>query len=139
MSYKLQRIENFVIYQTETAKVNVEAYFQNDTLWLTQKVMAQLFNKGRSTITEHLKNIFSEKELDQDSVCRDFRHTAQDGKNYITKFYNLRAITAVRYRVNSQRGTQFRIWANSILKDYLVKGYNINEKRLAQKIKKYSY
>lgn len=139
MSDKLQRIKNFVIYQTETAKVNVEVYFQNDTLWLTQKVMAQLFNKGRSTITEHLKNIFSEKELDQDSVCRDFRHTAQDGKNYTTKFYNLRAITAVGYRVNSQRGTQFRIWANSILKDYLVKGYSINEKRLAQKIKKYSY
>lgn len=132
MSDKLQRIENFVIYQTETGKVNVEVYFQEDTLWLTQKVMAQLFNKGRSTITEHLKNIFSEKELDEESVCRDFRHTAQDGKNYTTKFYNLRAITAVGYRVNSKEATAFRKWATEILHEYIIKGFTMDDERLKQ-------
>ena len=104
----LQKIENFVIFQTETGKVNVEVFFQNDTLWLTQKTMAELFEKGRSTMTEHLSNIFDEGELDENSVCRDFRHTATDGKTYNTKYYNLRAITAVGYRVNSHRATEFR-------------------------------
>lgn len=79
MSNELQRIENFVIYQTESGKVNVEVYFLDDTLWLTQKVMAQLFNKGRSTITGHLKKIFQEGELDGKVVCRDFRHTTKHG------------------------------------------------------------
>jgi hypothetical protein len=79
------------------------------------KKIAELFEKGRSTITEHLKNIFSENELEEDSVCRDFRHTAEDGKIYNTKYYNLRAITAVGYRVNSHRATEFRKWATDIL------------------------
>ncbi len=77
---QLQKFSNFVIFQTETGKVNIDVYFQNDTLWLTQKLIAELFEKGRSTITEHLKNIFIEGELDENSVCRDFRHTAEDGK-----------------------------------------------------------
>jgi len=79
------KFSNFVIFQTETGKVNIDVYFQNETLWLTQKKMAELFEKGRSTITEHLRNIFAEN-----TVCRDFRHTAEDGKNYNTKYYNLR-------------------------------------------------
>lgn len=132
MSQELQRIENFVIYQTETAKVNVEVYFQNDTLWLTQKVMAQLFNKGRSTITEHLKNIFNSNELEEVLVCREFRHTARDGKNYTTKFYNLKAITAVGYRVNSKEATAFRKWASDILHEYIIKGFAMDDKRLKQ-------
>lgn len=132
MSKELQRIKNFVIYQTETGKVNVEVYFQEDTLWLTQKVMAQLFNKGRSTITEHLKNIFSENELSEKSVCRDFRHTAKDGKNYTTKFYNLRAIVAVGYRVNSKEATAFRKWATEILHEYIIKGFAMDDERLKQ-------
>ena len=128
----LQRIENFVIYKTKTGKVNVEVYFQDDTLWLTQKVMAQLFNKGRSTITEHLKNIFEQGELEEYTACRDFRHTAQDGKNYTTKFYNLRAITAVGYRVNSKEATQFRKWATQVLHEYIIKGFAIDDERLKQ-------
>lgn len=132
MSNELQRIENFVIYQTETGKVNVEVYFLDNTLWLTQKVMSQLFNKGRSTITEHLNNIFKEGELDKDSVCRDFRHTAPDGKNYTTKFYNLRAITAVGYRANSQEATAFRQWATEVLHEYIIKGFAMDDERLKQ-------
>ena len=128
----LQKIENFVIFQTETGKVNVEVFFRNDTLWLTQKTMAMLFEKGRSTITEHLKNIFQEQELDEKSVCRDFRHTAQDSKTYTTKYYNLRAITAVGYRVNSHRATEFRKWATEILHEYIIKGFAMDDERLKQ-------
>jgi len=128
----LQTIPNFVIFQTETGKVNVEVFFQSDTLWLTQKTMSQLFEKGRSTITEHLKNIFTEGELDENSVCRYFRHTAKDGKNYTTKYYNLRTITAVGYRVNSHRATEFRKWATEILHEYIIKGFAMDDERLKQ-------
>lgn len=126
----LQRLDNFVIFETENGKVNIDVYFQDDTLWLTQKLMSALFEKGRSTITEHLKNIFSSGELDENSVCRNFRHTAEDGKNYTTKYYNLRAITAVGYRVNSTRATQFRKWATEILHEYIIKGFAMNDERL---------
>ncbi len=91
---ELQKFSNFVIFKTEKGKVNIDVFFHNETLWFTQKLIAELFEKGRSTITEHLKNIFNSGELDENSVCRDFRLTAQDGKNYNTKYYNLRAITA---------------------------------------------
>jgi hypothetical protein len=128
----LQKISNFVIFQTQKGKVNIEVYFQNDTLWLTQKLMSQLFEKGRSTITEHLKNIFSSGELDENSVCRYFRHTAEDGKLYQTKFYNLRAVTAVGYRVNSERATEFRKWATEILHEYIIKGFVMDDERLKQ-------
>ena len=134
----LQHIENFVIYQTETGKVNVEVYFENDTLWLTQKVMAALFNKGRSTITEHLKKIFEEGELDEKLVCREFRHTTQHGaikgktQTKDVKFYNLRAITAVGYRVNSKEATAFRKWATEILHEYIIKGFAMDDERLKQ-------
>ena len=117
------KFPNFVIFQTESGKVNIDVFFQNDTLWLTQKKIAELFEKGRSTITEHLKNIFNEGELDENSVCRNFRHTAEDGKIYDTKYYNLRAITAVGYRVNSHRATEFRKWATEILHEFIVKGF----------------
>lgn len=138
MSQELQRIENFVIYQTETGKVNVEVYFQDETLWLTQKVMAELFNKGRSTITEHLKKIFEEGELDEQVVCRDFRqstpHGAIKGKiqTRVVKFYNLRAITAVGYRVNSVEATAFRKWATEVLHEYIIKGFAMDDDRLKQ-------
>ncbi len=135
---ELKKIENFVIYQTATAKVNVEVYFENDTLWLSQKVIAQLFNKGRSTITEHLKKIFTEGELEEKLVCRDFRHTtahgAIEGKTQTksVKFYNLRAITAVGYRVNSIEATAFRKWATEILHEYIVKGFAMDDERLKE-------
>lgn len=94
--------------------------------------MAQLFNKGRSTITEHLKNIFNSNELEEVLVCREFRHTARDGKNYTTKFYNLKAITVVGYRVNSKEATAFRKWASDILHEYIIKGFALDDKRLKQ-------
>ena len=128
----LQQLSNFVIFQTEGGKVNVEVFFQADTLWLTQKTISVLFQKGRSTITEHLKNIFTEGELDERSVCRNFRHTASDGKNYHTKYYNLRAITAVGYRVNSHRATEFRKWATEVLHEFIVKGFAMDDERLKQ-------
>ncbi len=128
----LEKFSNFVMFQTKTGKVNIDVFFQNDTLWLTQKKMSELFEKGRTTITEHLKNIFSEGELDEDSVCRDFRHTAQDNKTYKTKYYNLRAITAVGYRVNSHRATEFRKWATEILHEYIIKGFAMDDERLKQ-------
>jgi hypothetical protein len=127
-----QELKNFVIFQTPTAKVNVSVFFENNTLWLTQKTMAELFEKGRSTITDHLKNVFLEGELDETSVCREFRHTATDGKNYKTKYYNLRAITAVGYRVNSKRATEFRKWATEVLHDYIIKGFAMDDDRLKQ-------
>jgi len=132
MKNELQKFSNFVIFQTESGKVNIDVYFQDETLWLTQKLIAELFEKGRSTITEHLKKIFAEGELDENSVCRDFRHTAEDGKKYTTKYYNLRAITAVGYRVNSHRATEFRKWATEILHEYIIKGFAMDDERLKQ-------
>ena len=132
MKNELEKCSNFVIFQTESGKVNIDVYFQEETLWLTQKLIAKLFEKGRSTITEHLKKIFSEGELDENSVCRDFRHTAEDGKQYTTKYYNLKAITAVGYRVNSHRATEFRKWATQILHEYIIKGFAMDDERLKQ-------
>jgi hypothetical protein len=128
----IQKFSNFVIFKSGTAKVNVDVYFQNDTLWLTQKTIATLFEKSRSTITEHLKNIFKEGELNENSVCRDFRHTAEEGKTYNTKYYHLRAISAVGYRVNSQRATEFRKWATEVLHEYIIKGFVMDDERLKQ-------
>lgn len=93
---ELEKFQNFVIFKTDTAKVNIDVLFQDETLWLTQKSIAELFEKGRTTITEHLKNIFINHELDEDLVCRDFRHTAKDDKKYNTKYYNLKAIVGYR-------------------------------------------
>jgi hypothetical protein len=135
---EIQKIENFVIFQTATGKVNVEVYFQNDTLWLTQKAIALLFEKGRSTITEHLLKIFSDGELVEELVCRNFRHTTQHGaikgkeQQREVKFYNLRAVTAVGYRVNSHRATEFRKWATEILHEYIIKGFAMDDERLKQ-------
>jgi hypothetical protein len=134
----LQKIPNFVIFQTKKGKVNIEVYFQNDTLWLTQKLMSQLFEKGRSTITEHLKNIFTSGELDEKVVCRDFRHTTQHGaivgktQEKEVKYYNLRAVTAVGYRANSERALEFRKWATEILHEYIIKGFAMDDERLKQ-------
>jgi hypothetical protein len=92
-------------------------------------LMSVLFEKGRSTITEHLQNIFETGELKESSVCRDFRHTAEDGKEYTTKFYNLDAVIAVGFRVNSERATQFRQWAINILRDFAIRGYVLDNER----------
>ncbi len=131
-SKELQPLSNFVIFQTSAGKVNIDVFFYEETLWLTQKKLAELFEKGRSTITEHLGNIFKSGELDENSVCREFRHTAEDGKQYTSKYYNLKAITAVGYRVNSHRATEFRKWATEILSEFIIKGFVIDDERLKQ-------
>ena len=127
-----QRFPNFVIFQTETGKVNIEVFFQNDTLWLTQKKMSELFEVNIPAVSKHLKNIFATNELQEDSVISILETTAKDGKNYNTKYYNLRAITAVGYRVNSHRATEFRKWATEILHEFIIKGFAMDDERLKQ-------
>ena len=118
------------IYKSADNKIELQVNLENNTVWLSQKQMAELFDKDRRTVTEHIRNIFKESELEEISVCRKFRHTAEDGKYYDTQYYNLDVIISVGYRVKSQRGTQFRIWATQRLKEYLIQGYTINQKRL---------
>ena len=126
-----------VIYQTEDGQASLEVSLVEETVWLNQAQMGQLFEKNKRTISEHVRNIFKEDELQESSVVRKFRTTARDDKSYNVNYYSLDAIISVGYRVKSQRGTQFRIWANKILKDYLVTGYALNEKRLQLQIEKY--
>lgn len=127
------------IYQTKDHQTQIQVAFDQDTVWLTQKQISDLFDTSRENITMHFKNIFSQEELYEKSVCKFFLLTATDGKNYKTKHYNLDAIISVGYRVNSKRGTQFRQWATQRLKDYLVEGYAINEARLAEKNQEIQY
>ena len=119
-----------ILYQTDELPKHIEVKVdsQNDTFWLSLNQIAFLFDRDKSVISRHLKNIFNENELDRDSVVAFFATTATDGKSYSVEHFNLDAILSVGYRVNSKRGTQFRIWANRILKDYLLKGYSINNR-----------
>lgn len=128
----LQIFQNFVIFETRDGKVNIDVFFHEETIWLTQKLIAILFEKSRSTITEHIKKIFDDKELNEESVSRKFRHTATDGKSYSTKYYNLKAILAVGYRVNSHRAIEFRKWASEILQEFIIKGFALDDERLKQ-------
>ncbi len=123
---------NFILYTSNTGDVKVNVFLENETIWLTQKSIGELFGKSKSTISEHLKNIFNEGELDENSVVRNFRTTATDGKSYETNFYNLDAIISVGYRVNSKQATQFRIWATKTLKEFIVKGFVLDDERLKQ-------
>ena len=116
-----------ILYQPDEA-VKLEVRLEDETVWLTQAQIAELFGTRRQAITKHLKNIFDSKELEEDSVCSILELTAADGKNYKTKFYNLDAILSVGYRVNSRNATLFRQFANRVLKDYLLKGYSINQR-----------
>jgi len=126
------QVREIIFYKTDSGDVKVEILLQNENLWLTQAKIAELFDVDRTVITKHLKNIFEENELDENSVCANFAHTAADGKNYKTNFYNLDAIIAVGYRVNSKKATQFRIWSNKILKEYVIKGFAMNDERLKE-------
>jgi len=119
-----------LLYQTEDGKTRLECRFEDDTLWLSQAMLCELYQKSKATISEHLKNIFEDGELAEDSVVRLFRTTAADGKTYRVKHFNLDAILAVGYRVRSQRGVQFRRWASERLKEYLVKGFTMDDERL---------
>ena len=121
---------DFFLYKDSNGEVKVEIYIFNETVWLTQDKIAQLFGVDRSVVTKHLKNIFQTAELQEDSVSAKIALTAADGKKYQTKLYNLDAILSVGYRVNSIQATPFRIWANSVLKEYLIKGFAMNDERL---------
>ena len=121
---------DFLVFTKQNSEDSIEVRVQDEDVWLAQDAIAKLFDKGRSTITEHLKHIFDEGELEENSVCRNFRHTGSDGKQYNTKFYGLDAIISVGYRVNSLRATQFRQWATKVLKTYTVQGYVLDKKRL---------
>lgn len=114
----------------ENQGVKLEVNLKDETVWLTQKQMAELFDKDRRTITRHIQNIYKDEELNENAVCSFFEHTAEDGKNYKVQYYNLDMIISVGYRVNSKRGVLFRKWATKVLKDYMIKGYAINQKRL---------
>jgi hypothetical protein len=116
-----------IIYQTQDGSTKIDVKMENETLWLSQAQMTDLFQTTKQNISLHIKNIFEEGELIEDSVVKDFLTTAQDGKNYNTKHYNLDVIISVGYRVKSLRGTQFRIWANQVLKEYLIKGFTMND------------
>jgi len=133
MSKKLQ-IRNstaeFLIFTSQAGKDGIEVRFENETIWLSQKLMAVLFDCSTDNISLHLKNIFKSGELTENSVAEDFSVTASDGKKYKTKHYNLDAVISVGYRVNSGRATQFRQWATSILKDFAVRGYVLDKERL---------
>ena len=118
-----------IIYTTEDGQVDIEVRLEDENVWLTQNSMAELFDTTKQNISLHIKNIFDENELNENSVVKENLTTAKDGKKYKTKFYNLDLIISVGYRVKSVRGTQFRIWANKLIKEYLIKGYNLNVKR----------
>ena len=123
---------NFLIYNTPDKDVSVRAVVKDESIWLTQKAMAELFGCSTDNISLHLKNIFSEGELDKNSVTEKISATASDGKKYLMQFYNLDAIISVGYRVNSRKATNFRIWATGILKEYMIKGFAIDDERLKQ-------
>jgi len=139
MAFKMDRTDTtsfdtgeLIVYQSENGKEAVEVRLANDTVWLSQAQMQELFSRERSVITKHINNIFKEGELNKNHVCAKFAHTAADQRTYQVKHYNLDVIISVGYRVKSQHGTQFRIWATGILKDHLVKGYTLNQRRLAK-------
>ncbi len=123
-------LTEFLLYTTPDGKVKVEIFFHNENIWLTQKRMAELFGVQRPAITKHLNNIFNDGELDANSVCSILEHTAEDGKKYQIKYYDLDAIISVGYRVNSSQATQFRIWATARLKEFLIKGFILDDDRL---------
>ena len=122
----------FLLYTAPNGKIKVEVVLSNETIWLTQERMAELFGVQRPAITKHLKNIFESGELEESVVCSILEHTATDGKKYKTKFYNLDAVISVGYRVNSNEATQFRIWATNVLREYLIKGFALDDDRLKQ-------
>ncbi|NCN66053.1 MAG: virulence RhuM family protein, partial [Thiomicrospira sp.] len=121
------------LFQTEDNQIQLQVSLQDQTVWLSQSQICQLFDRERSVITKHIRNVFKEGELERDSVCANFAHTADDGKTYQVDHYNLDVIISVGYRVKSKRGVQFRKWATRVLNQYLVEGYALNEKRLQER------
>ena len=128
----MTQVSSILIYQTEDGQTKIETRLEDETVWLTQAQLCELFQKSKATISEHIKHIFEEGELDEISVVRKFRTTATDGKTYETNYYNLDVIISVGYRVKSPQGTKFRQWATARLKEYLVKGFTMNDDLLKQ-------
>jgi len=140
MDRKARKIENInsdlgkiILYQSEDGHTSMDVYLKDETVWLTLNQMAELLDRDKSVISRHLGNIFQTGELAKEAVVAKNATTASDGKTYQVDYYNLDAIISVGYSVNSKRGTQFRIWATTILKDHLVHGYSLNQRRLAEK------
>ena len=118
-----------VVYQTADNQTQIEVHMENETVWLTQAQMAELFQKDRTVISRHIRNVFNEGELEEQSTCAKFAHMGHDGlQQYETVMYNLDVIISVGYRVKSQRGTAFRIWATKVLKEYMLRGYAVNQR-----------
>lgn len=118
-----------IIYQNNDGNIKIDVRLEDETVWLSQAQIGDLFQKSKATISEHIKNVFEEGELNESAVVRNFRTTAADGKNYDTNYYNLDVIISVGYRVKSPQGTQFRIWATQRLKEYIIKGFALNDDR----------
>ncbi|MFN7240068.1 MAG: RhuM family protein, partial [Chitinophagales bacterium] len=123
---------DFILYTSQDGEVKVDVFVNDETVWLTQKAMQELFERSKSTVSEHISNVFKEGELEENQVVRKFRTTADDGKDYEVSYYNLDVIISVGYRIKSQRGTQFRIWATKTLKEFIIKGFVLDDKRLKQ-------
>lgn len=135
----MEQNDKIVIYQTGDGQTSIDVKLENDTVWLSQAQMAELFQKDRTVIGRHINNVYKEKELDKETTCAKFAHVGIDAdQTYYTTLYNLDVIISVGYRVKSKRGTQFRIWANKVLREYLVKGYAVNDKIAAQKYEELS-
>lgn len=135
----LQHDHQIAFYRAEDGEVSLHVNIQDETIWLTQDQMAQLFERGKASISEHIRNIFKEQELDQSATVRDFRTVQLEGKRQVNRqvsHYNLDVVISVGYRIKSKRGTQFRIWANSVLKEYLLQGYAVNQTYLQQQADK---
>ena len=128
----VEKFNNFVIYKTDDGLVNIDVYFFDDTIWLNQKLIAELFGPTKQNVSPHLNNIFNDLELDEKSVVKKFLTTATDGKNYKTNFYNLKAIIAVGFRTNSERAIKFRTWSAKALEEFIVKGFLLDDERLKQ-------
>ena len=123
--------DQIVIYQTEDGKTQIDVRLENETVWLTQTQTAQLFKSSRTNVLEHIQHIYEDEELEKEATCRNFRQVRQEGKRTVNRaiiMYNLDMIISVGYRVNSKRGVKFRQWANKVIKDYLIKGYAVNER-----------
>ena len=128
----IQQNNQFFLYQTEDGQTRIEVHHSGETVWLSLNQMTELFQRDKSVISRHIKNLFEEGELSPDSVVAKFATTAQDNKTYQVDFYSLDVVISVGYRVKSHRGTQFRIWATHRLKEYLIKGFTMDDERLKQ-------
>jgi len=135
----MEQNDKIVIYQTSDGQTSIDVKLENETVWLSQAQMAELFQKDRTVIGRHINNVYKEKELEKETTCAKFAHVGINAdQTYYTTLYNLDVIISVGYRVKSRRGTQFRIWANKVLREYLVKGYAINDKIASQKYEELS-